>query len=85
LFIAANKPPVAGRMQPSEIPDGTAAANSPRRRAGLVLNVTLWDFVNIGLFIETTGAKRNRIFAYQPYLNLFKEVAPAQDAGKDAT
>lgn len=39
-------------------------------------NVFIRDFVKLGILRETTGGKRNRVFTFHEYLNLFA------DAGK---
>src|SRR5450759_295775 len=57
---------------------------SPRVTAaevGVLLNVTtatanafIRDFVKLGILKETTGGKRNRMFTFQEYMNLFVDV-----------
>lgn len=34
-------------------------------------NILISDFVNLGILLETTGGKRNRIFIFDEYLKLF--------------
>jgi hypothetical protein len=37
------------------------------------LDVRRSQFADLGLLVETTGHRRNRVFGYQPYLELFGE------------
>jgi Fic family protein len=37
-------------------------------------NVFIRDFVKLGILKETTGGKRNRMFTFQEYMNLFVDV-----------
>lgn len=46
-------------------------------------NQVVEQFVQAGLLQETTGWKRNRRFRFKPYLDLFEQPQPAEDAGKE--
>ncbi len=45
-------------------------------------NQVVEQFVQAGLLQETTGWKRNRRFRFKPYLDLFEQPQPAEDAGE---
>jgi len=37
------------------------------------MNGLILDFVNLGILEETTGNKRNRLFAFRKYLTILKK------------
>ncbi len=52
-------------------------ADSPEIAAHLGVNITtanrlIADFIRLGILVETTGYKRNRLFAFEQYLSLFR-------------
>jgi Fic family protein len=46
-----------------------------------VANDLVGTFLDLGLLIETTGQRRNRIYSFQPYLDLFEQRSKTAPSG----
>lgn len=53
-----------------------AGATQVLQRTKPVVNKLVADFVELGIIVESSGQRRNRLFRYQPYLDLFGELKP---------
>jgi Fic family protein len=62
IMLLYTNPKVSGAMVSSKLAVSLPTANS-----------LIDDFVKLGILKETTGLKRNRIFVFSDYLNLFSK------------
>jgi Fic family protein len=53
-----------------------AGATQSLKRSKPVANKLVAQFMEVGILTESSGQKRNRLFRYQPYLDLFGELRP---------